>query len=537
MIVPGFLVNRIYKKGSLLREEGGYFSFAFKNTMAKGTATLVAPDQVSVKSSVGSIELTTFPELYVDGEPVAKGDAMMVIGGQEIPHYNEEEAKKRVGEAISFAKGDDFITKIRGDIPDGKHEFKAVFRTTQFGEIVLNFTDYMGERPRISLWQKIILLLKSLFVRRKKASETESKADEVKTTSLYVLKDKKPSPDFGRLLTALKLNQPDRVPLIELNVDEEVKTAFLNRPITSMRDEVEFWLATGYDYVPLWLLNITPRNISIIDSHKTSYKQGLQERAWIIETEGVIKTKEDMDSIEWPEVDDSLFINFEEIRKYIPSEMKVIGCISAVFETATQAMGLQNFCLNLYDQPELIDALVEKVGTLISQCIERMLQYDCVGAIWVTDDLAYKQGPIIAPDMLRKYVFPWHKKYVEMIHDKGLPALLHTCGNPKTLFDDIIKARYDALHPLEANSVNIYDAKKEIGRKICLCGNVDLSYMLTRASEDEIREDVKRLIRTLAPGGGFCLGSSNSIPNYVPLEKYLAMNRACLEFGKYPISI
>lgn len=529
MIVPGFIVNRIYRKRSLQRDDRGYYSFSFKNTLARGKATLVAVDRIKVESQIGNIELSRFPELFVDGRPVPREDAMMIIGGIELPHYDAQQAEQLIGQSLSFQKGDDFITKVRGDLPDGKHDFKSVFHSLQFGEIILNFSDYMGEAARPSIWNRI----KSRLFKSERAEEEGLEPEPVTDTRLYILKDKRPDPDFSRLLTAFKLTEPDRVPLIELMVDEEVKEAFLGRSVTSMKDEVEFWLATGYDYVPLMVINITPRNVAVIDSHQTSYKDGLQERAWILESDGAITSLDDLAACEWPEADDSLFSNYEEIAAFLPPEMKVIGTVSALFETVTQAMGLQTFCINLYDNPQLIDEIFHKAGKLIGDCVEKMLQFDHVGAVWITDDLAYNQGAIIDPQLYRQYIYPWYKRYAKMVHDAGRPFLLHSCGNTKPLFEDIIDIGFDALHPLESNAVDIYQAKKDIGSRICLMGNVDLSYMLPRGSIDEITEDVKKLIGNVGTGGGFCLGSSNSIPNYVPLDKYLAMNRACMEFGKY----
>ncbi len=539
MIVPWFIVNRIYRKGSLRREPGGYWAFSFRNTLARGTATLTGPERVAVKSPIGSVELSRFPDLFVDGRPVPKEDAMMVIGDREIPHYDEEEARRRVGESIQFSKGDDFITRVRGDLPDGRHEFRAVFHSTQFGEIVLNFSDSLGRVRRSSVRGRLAERLKGLLGRQGRLAEPGDEAgpaeEPVRETALFVLKGKRPDPDFGRLLTAFERKEPDRVPLIELNVDEEVKTALLGRPVAGMRDEVEFWLAAGYDYVPLWVVNVTPRRIEMVDSHRTTYKEGLQERAWIVESEGMIATREDLEQCDWPEVEDSLFANFEEIEPYLPPEMKVIGSISAVFEPVTQAMGLQTFCLNLHDDPGLIEAMIEKVGHLTGQCLERMLEFDCVGAVWLTDDLAYRAGPMISPELLRQYVFPWYKRFTDQIHAKGFPALFHSCGNTEPLFDDILEAGFDALHPLEPLAVDIFEAKETIGERICLCGNLDMSYLLTRASTEEITEETKKYMRRLGPGGGYCLGSANSIANYVPLDKYLAMNRTCLEHGRYPI--
>jgi uroporphyrinogen decarboxylase len=64
-----------------------------------------------------------------------------------------------------------------------------------------------------------------------------------------------------------------------------------------------------------------------------------------------------------------------------------------------------------------------------------------------------------------------------------------------------------------------------------------LDYPLSRGTPQEVEEEVKRLIKEIAPGGGYCLGSSNSIPEYVPLENYKAMLDSGLKYGKYPISL
>ena len=70
-----------------------------------------------------------------------------------------------------------------------------------------------------------------------------------------------------------------------------------------------------------------------------------------------------------------------------------------------------------------------------------------------------------------------------------------------------------------------------------LIGNLDLGYTLTRGTPEEVIEETKGLIRDVAPGGGYCVGSSNTVPYYVPAANYTAMVEATLEFGGYPIRI
>lgn len=533
MIVPGFIVNRMYQKGSLRKIKDGNYSFRFKPGVGKGTTTLTAPGCVTLKNPLSNLDLISPPDLYVDDRRIPIKDIQLLIDGEPIEGYDEEMASRGEEQSRDFDNTTTYEVKFKTTLANGRHDFKVIARAEQFKELIANFTDFIGEDHPLTFFEKI-----SRFLLGDKTPERGSPADgSITKTAFYILKDKRPDPDFGRVQVALACKEPDRVPLLELFADQEVKEAFLKRPVTTGADEVEFHLAVAYDYVPIMVPFLGPRKMEVIDSHRSSYKDELQERAWVHESDGIIKSMEDFEAFEWNEITDDLFGDFEDVSKTIPPEMKIIGSVSAVFETVTQAMGLEAFSLNLYDRPELIEAMFQKSGELVAQCIERLLQFEKVGAIWITDDLAYHQGPIISPKMLRKFVFPWYEKFVAMVHEKGLPIILHSCGNTEPLFEDIISAGFDALHPLEANAVDIVEAKKKIGNRICLVGNIDLSYMLTRGTVEEIEEDVKKHIREIGPGGGYCLSSSNSITNYVPLENFIAMNRACLKYGKYPISI
>jgi uroporphyrinogen decarboxylase len=79
--------------------------------------------------------------------------------------------------------------------------------------------------------------------------------------------------------------------------------------------------------------------------------------------------------------------------------------------------------------------------------------------------------------------------------------------------------------------------KRKYAGRLCLMGNINLDSTLCLGTPDDVVEEVKVRLRTVGPGGGYCCGSSNSIPEYVPLENYRAMIGAIQEFGGYPISL
>jgi uroporphyrinogen decarboxylase len=81
--------------------------------------------------------------------------------------------------------------------------------------------------------------------------------------------------------------------------------------------------------------------------------------------------------------------------------------------------------------------------------------------------------------------------------------------------------------------MDILELKRNYGHRLCLIGNIDLNYTLTRATPEEVRREVAERIAGVGPGGGYCLGSSNSVTAYVPMENYNAMREAAFECGTY----
>ena len=92
------------------------------------------------------------------------------------------------------------------------------------------------------------------------------------------------------------------------------------------------------------------------------------------------------------------------------------------------------------------------------------------------------------------------------------------------------------LQPIEPKAMDIVELKNQVQGKLCLIGNVDVD-LLARGTPKQIRQKTRDLLRDVAPGGGYCLGSGNSVPNYVQVENYRAMVETVHEFGSYPITL
>jgi len=101
--------------------------------------------------------------------------------------------------------------------------------------------------------------------------------------------------------------------------------------------------------------------------------------------------------------------------------------------------------------------------------------------------------------------------------------------------DDIIGCHVDAIHPIEPKAMDIAKVKERWGHKLALIGNIDLGYTLTLGSVKDVVKEVKEKIGKIAPGGGYAVGTSNTVTYYIKLENYHAMINITKKFGRYPI--
>ena len=352
------------------------------------------------------------------------------------------------------------------------------------------------------------------------------------------------APDFNRLLAAVtRRGIPDRVPFIELFADREIMAAVLGENIIQpaerdreamedlLRQRIRFNLALGYDYVTAGpALNL---NISRLSTEDTAGELGRAERHWQDEARGLVETTEDFERYPWPAPADTDYSGLEFVAEHLPEGMRVIGVTVGVLELVMWLMGFVPFSMALYDQPRLIHALFDKVEELLVPAYETMASMPEVGAVFLGDDMGYRSGTFIRPEQMRQYVFPIQKKLVQIAHRHGKPFLLHACGNLEAIMDDLIDSvGIDGKHSFEDTFLPVTEAKRLYGGRISILGGVDVD-MMCRSTEDEVRAYTRRVLEACMPGGGYALGTGNSVANYIPVRNYLAMLDEGMKVGWY----
>jgi uroporphyrinogen decarboxylase len=339
-------------------------------------------------------------------------------------------------------------------------------------------------------------------------------------------------PDFSVLKKALTRDGiPERVPCWELFVDIEIMQDILGQKIIKPYDNesadryvdqvLEFQLGMGYDFLPILIEPPLPRTniLSGIDTAELAKDQ----RNWVDEHNGMINNWEDFEKYPWQGPSSINYLLLERAAKKVPDGMKICAWSTGILENVQWLMGYEPMSYATVEEPELIEALFGKIGELMGNFYETASQIPEVGMLAMGDDMGFKTGTLFSPSFFRKYVFPLQKKCVDAAHKYGHPFVLHSCGQLQEIMDDLIDyVGIDAKHSFEDVILSVEDAKRLYGSRVAIAGGIDMDF-LSRSNEEEVRQRVRRTLEECAPGGGYIMGSGNSIANYIPVKNYKAM--------------
>ncbi len=201
--------------------------------------------------------------------------------------------------------------------------------------------------------------------------------------------------------------------------------------------------------------------------------------------------------------------------------------------------GFEKFMSELVLAPSLTDALLTE---LVDSYCERAnllfpLLSGLVDVILLNDDLGTQAGPMLSPALYRKRIKPFQARlFTHLKKISGLPLLFHSCGSVRWAIPHLIEVGVSALNPVQVSAAEMEPAalKRDFGSELTFWGGgCDTQRILSRGTPAQVREEVKRRIDALAPGGGFVFCQVHNIQPEVPPENIVAMLEAANEFSQY----
>ena len=341
--------------------------------------------------------------------------------------------------------------------------------------------------------------------------------------------------DYEGLLSNLRREgTPARVYPMELFLDEEIRQAIQDRyNITAALDQndphytdnafIQLYRFLGYEVIRVGLGGLSfPRQnfLNAMDTAALAHEHG---RGWTDSSTGPIASWQDFENYPWPDPEMLDTRSLEWYSAHLPDDMCLGGSCQNVFEQAIWLMGYVPLCYALYDQPDLVEAIFERVGSIYLAAARLYTQFDRVKVLFEGDDMGFRSGTLLPAQVLIEKTLPWHKKIAAQAHAHGILYLLHSCGNLERIMPALIDdVQLDGKHSFEDVIEPVTVAKKRWGDRIALIGGVDVDF-LARSSPAQVRQRVRETLEICQPCGGYCLGTGNSVTNYIPLDNFLAM--------------
>lgn len=327
---------------------------------------------------------------------------------------------------------------------------------------------------------------------------------------------------------------PKRPHLVEFFLDNEIQQEIITRfgiddgipksdPHHYEKTEIALQRFLGYDFAhsDVHGAGFPAKWANASDTAGLARPDG---RNFVDETRGPVANREEFDRYPWPSASSFNTGSLEWFEKNLPDDMCVVcGNSGHILEDVTFLMGYETLCEALYEDIDLVRDITKKVSDYYIEIARVAVQFKRVRFVFSSDDMGFRTGPLVGPDTLRELFLPAHKQIAEIVHSAGKIYLLHSCGKLDTIMETLINdVRIDAKHSFEDNIEDISSAKRKYGSRIALLGGVDVD-LLCRSPEPVIRERVRTILKNCLPGGGFALGTGNTVANYIPVDNYLAM--------------
>ncbi len=194
-----------------------------------------------------------------------------------------------------------------------------------------------------------------------------------------------------------------------------------------------------------------------------------------------------------------------------------------LWERATFMRGMENLLLDVALRPAFVESLLDRIARIVLETISILVDRCDFEAVALSDDYGAQSAMLISPSDWRTLIKPHLARMYASAKERGRAVFHHSCGNIEPIVGDMIDIGLDILHPIQPEAMDIRRLKKEYGAHLTFCGGIPTQRLLTSASPEEVRLEVRRLKREMGRGGGYILEPGITIQADVPRQNLIAM--------------
>ena len=188
----------------------------------------------------------------------------------------------------------------------------------------------------------------------------------------------------------------------------------------------------------------------------------------------------------------------------------------------------------LITDPDWIRDMAETQADMVIEMAKILMEHGYqFDAAFLFNDMGYRNASFFSPRTYREIFQPADRRMFDFFHSKGMPVILHSCGNVKGLIPALLEIGLDCLQPLEVKAgMDLIELKREYGKDLAFMGGIDV-----RAMADPDPQAIEREIASKIPvakaGGGYIYHSDHSIPNNVSFAQYCRALELVKKYGQY----
>jgi uroporphyrinogen decarboxylase len=241
----------------------------------------------------------------------------------------------------------------------------------------------------------------------------------------------------------------------------------------------------------------------------------------------------------WPDPD---WMSVSGVRAEVESwqgQYAILGGeFSQFWHDATDLIDMENLMLAMYEEPDLVDALLEHIVDYHFGVSQRTFDAaaDLIDIFFIGNDFGSMNGPLMSEAMFRRFYLPHLKRLVDLGHDYGLKVMMHCCGGFAPLIPSMIEVGLDGLEALQpsARGMEPSELKAAFGDKILMNGCIDSQFVLIQGTPDVVRTKTREVLEVMMPGGGYVASPSHdTVLPETPLENIIALYETVREHGQY----
>lgn len=214
-----------------------------------------------------------------------------------------------------------------------------------------------------------------------------------------------------------------------------------------------------------------------------------------------------------------------------PDRYILVGWGHYLHQRLAYLRGLENLLFDFVDHQDKLRIVMDALLGIYRVWAQRAAAAGADG-VWAGDDLGTQRSLFMSPETFCTLYKPYYRQLAECLHAHGLDFWLHTCGNVTTILDDLIECGVDAIHPIQAGTMDDAAVAREYGGRIAFWIGMDVQQLLPFGTVEEVRTDCARRMRTFhRPDGGLILAAGNAIMPETPIENI----EAYLETVREPV--